>query len=103
MLIKDFRFILPLIALIMNLVVIVFVIINKPSPIRWIDLIGKIAIIVISIIAIGNPVALLENWAADGFMLGGTVWWIATTVMNISCGVTKKRGRIVDNAVRKNR
>ena len=101
LLITDFRFIMPLIALAVNILAILFVVLNKPTPIRWIDLIAKLAIIIIASIAAGDIGKLFEAWAMDSFMLGGTVWWIATTVMNFICGFAKKRGRIVDNTVRK--
>ncbi len=103
LLIKDFRFIMPFVAMIMNLLVILFVAINKPKPIRWIDGIAKLAIIIITLVAAGSPGYVLEYWSMNGFMLGGTVWWIATTVMNFMCGHTYKRGRLINNTIRKYR
>lgn len=101
LLIQDFRFILPLMAMIMNFLVALFIILNKPKLIRWVDLFAKLTIIVVSIIAAGALDILLETWVADGFMLGGTIWWLATTVMNFLCGFTFKRGPIVTNVLRK--
>lgn len=103
LLVKDFRFIMPFVAMIMNLLVILFVAINKPKPIRWIDGIAKLAIIIITLVATGSPGYVLEYWSMNGFMLGGTVWWIATTVMNFMCGYTYKRGRLINNTIRKYR